>query len=219
MALMSKDVKKIYKLPEVILFCKECTMSNQRPRITFNSNQICSACSYRKSKDKDINWEARDIKLRELCDRYRSCDGNYDVIVPCSGGKDGSYVAYTLKNDYDMNPLCVTWSPLRPTALGKENLQSFIDSGFNSVVGTPNPEISSKLTWESFKELGDPFQPFIYGQTNFPLKIAVSFGIKLIMYGENGEVEYGGDMQNSESPTREIKDHKKHYFSASFFNN
>ena len=34
------------------------------------------------------------------------------------------------------------------------------------------------------------------------------------MYGENGEVEYGGDMKNAFSPTRNYKaDHNKHYFS------
>jgi len=35
------------------------------------------------------------------------------------------------------------------------------------------------------------------------------------MYGENGEVEYGGDMKNAFSPTRDVlSDHKKHYFSG-----
>ena len=34
------------------------------------------------------------------------------------------------------------------------------------------------------------------------------------MYGENGEVEYGGDMKNAFSPTREITDHNEHYFSG-----
>jgi hypothetical protein len=36
----------------------------------------------------------------------------------------------------------------------------------------------------------------------------------LIMYGENGEVEYGGDMKNAFRPTREIADHNGHYFSG-----
>jgi hypothetical protein len=34
------------------------------------------------------------------------------------------------------------------------------------------------------------------------------------MYGENGEVEYGGDMKNANKPTRDIADHDKHYFSG-----
>ena len=187
-----REVKDLYKLPESILFCKKCTISNQRPRITFNKDQVCSACQFRELKDSHIDWREREEYLQELCNKHRSIDGDYDVIVPCSGGKDGGFVAHILKNKYGMNPLCVTWSPLRPTELVEKNLQAFIDSGFNSIVGSPNPHVSARLTWESFKELGDPFQPFIYGQTNFPLQIAVNFGISLIMYGENGEVEYGG---------------------------
>jgi hypothetical protein len=44
--------------------------------------------------------------------------------------------------------------------------------------------------------------------------MAVKHNVALIMYGENGEVEYGGDMQNAHRPTRDIKDHDKHYFSG-----
>ena len=93
-------------------------------------------------------------------------------------------------------------------------MDSFIDKGgFDHIMGRPNGTVNRKLTKLAFEYLGDPFQPFIYGQTNFPLTIAVKFGISLIMYGENGEVEYGGDMKNAYRPTREITDHNKHYFS------
>ena len=35
------------------------------------------------------------------------------------------------------------------------------------------------------------------------------------MFGENGEVEYGGDLKNSEVPTHNITDDMvKHYFSG-----
>ena len=148
-----------------------------------------------------------------LCDQHRKDDGSYDVVVPCSGGKDGSYVAHQLKYNYGMNPLCVTWAPLRPTEIGKKNLDNFIQSGFNHILGTPNPQVTRKLTELSFRHLGDPFQPFIYGQTNFPLQVAVSNNISLIMYGENGEVEYGGDMENAYKPNRVIKI-TLHYFSG-----
>ena len=93
-------------------------------------------------------------------------------------------------------------------------MHDFIQSGFDNILGTPNGIVTRKLTKLSFSHLGDPFQPFIYGQTNFPLKIAIQNKVSLIMYGENGEVEYGGDMKNANRPDREIKDHDKHYFSG-----
>ena len=44
--------------------------------------------------------------------------------------------------------------------------------------------------------------------------MAVKYNVQLIMYGENGEVEYGGDMKNALRPTRDIQDHDSHYFSG-----
>lgn len=156
----------------------------------------------------------REKELLELCNRHRRDDGGYDVIVPCSGGKDGSFVAHELKFKYGMTPLTVTWAPLKATEVGRRNLDAFIASGFDNILGTPNGAVTRKLVQLATKHLGDPFQPFIYGQTNFPLQTSVRYKIPLIMYGENGEVEYGGDMKNAFSPTREIADHDKHYFSG-----
>ena len=214
MKLAKRDVRKMYNLPAEVVYCRRCTVSNQRPRITFDSNGVCSACAYADVKRHQVDWQQRDRELIELCERHRSKDGSYDVIVPVSGGKDGGFVAHQLKYKYGMHPLAVTWAPLSATAIGRQNLDEFIASGFDHVLGTPNPQVTRKLTRLAFEHLGDPFQPFIYGQTNFPLRMAVQFGVPLIMYGENGEVEYGGDMKNANCPTREITDHDKHYFSG-----
>lgn len=211
---MKRDLIKQYNLPREVKFCKKCTVSNQRPRITFDEHGVCSACNYAEYKRTKIDWKARETELVALCDKHRKNNGEYDVIVPCSGGKDGSFVAHQLKYKYGMNPLAVTWAPLKATAIGRQNLDAFIASGFNHILGTPNPQVTKKLTHLSFKHLGDPFQPFIYGQTNFPLHMAVKHNVQLIMYGENGEVEYGGDMKNAFRPTRDIQDHDEHYFSG-----
>ena len=211
---MKKDLIALYNLPRDVRFCKKCTVSNQRPRISFDQNGICSACNFAEYKRTKIDWELREAELVALCEKHRKKNGKYDVIVPCSGGKDGSFVAHQLKNKYGMNPLCVTWAPLKASAIGRKNLDSFIASGFNHVLGTPNPQVTRRLTNLSFRHLGDPFQPFIYGQTNFPLHIAIQHKVQLIMYGENGEVEYGGDMKNAFRPTQEIQDAHSHYFSG-----
>lgn len=209
-----RNLIEMYKLPEEVVFCKKCTISNQRPRITFDENGVCSACNYAEYKKNKIDWEIREKELVELLDKHRKNDGSYDVIVPCSGGKDGSFVAHQLKYKYGMNPLTVTWAPHLPTDLGRKNLDAFIDSGFDNILGRPNGKVHRLMTKLAFLHLGDPFQPFIYGQTNFPLKVAVQNNVSLIMYGENGEVEYGGNMKNAFKPTREIADHDEHYFSG-----
>jgi len=212
--MQNRDTRTRYNLPADVRFCARCVISNQRPRITFDGEGVCSACRYAEYKRHKIDWDLREKELTDLCDRHRREDGGYDVIVPCSGGKDGSFVAHQLKFKYGMNPLTVTWAPLKATQIGRQNLDAFIGSGFNNILGTPDGTVTRRLAQLATLHLGDPFQPFIYGQTNFPLQVSVNFKIPLIMYGENGEVEYGGDMKNALSPTREIADHDKHYFSG-----
>ena len=197
----------------MVRFCRKCVISDQRPRITFDSEGVCSACRFAEQKAK-TDWDARERELSILCDKYRARNSDYDVIVPCSGGKDGGFVAHQLKYHYGMNPLCVTWAPLMPTEIGRKNLDAFIASGFDVIQGYANGPASRKLARLAFEHMGDPFQPFIYGQTNFPLHMAVKYNVRLIMYGENGEVEYGGDMKNADKPARDIEDHDKHYFSG-----
>jgi|TARA_B100002003_G_scaffold66688_1_gene62002 N-acetyl sugar amidotransferase len=211
---MRRDVKKLYNLPDEVKFCKTCTISNQRPRITFDDEGVCSACNFALFKKHEIDWEKRLEELEQLCDKHRKNNGDFDVIVPCSGGKDGSYVAHQLKEEFGMTPLGVTWSPIKASTVGRKNLDAFIASGFNHVIGNPDGQMYRRLTHLAFKHLGDPFQPFIYGQTNYPLHMAVKYNVPLIVYGENGEVEYGGNMKNAYRPTREIEDHDEHYFSG-----
>lgn len=211
-----KNIVKMYNLPGEVKFCKRCTVSNQRPRIVFDEEQVCSACRFAEHKNTRIDWKQREKELIDLAKRYKRTDGGYEVIVPSSGGKDSAFVAHELKYKYGMNVLTVTWSPHLYTDIGFRNFQSMIQvGGLDNILGTPNGIIHRKLTRIAFEVLGDPFQPFIYGQTNFPMQIAVRYNIPLIMYGENGEVEYGGDMKNAFKPTRDYRtDHKKHYFSG-----
>ncbi|MFH0869433.1 MAG: N-acetyl sugar amidotransferase [archaeon] len=210
-----KDNIKKYGLPREVKFCKRCVISNQRPRITFDKEGVCSACRYAEKKQTSIDWAKRERELQALCDKHRSKDGSWDVIVPCSGGKDSAVVAHMLKAKYNMHPLTVTWAPHKYSDIGWSNFQRFIHSGFDNIMGTPNGIVHRKMTRLAFEILGDPFQPFIYGQKAFPIRIATKFNIPLIMYGENGEVEYGGDSKNEESPSHNVDDDMiKHYFSG-----
>lgn len=209
------DVMTRYNLPAEVKFCKKCVMSNQRPRITFDEHGVCSACNFAEYKHGGIDWSKREEALLRLLDKHRKSNGEFDVIVPCSGGKDSTFVAWELKHRYGMNPLTVTWAPHLPTEVGVKNLHNFVAAGFSNILGSPNGQVHRTLTRLSFLHLGDPFQAFIYGQKAFPMRIATMYNIPLIMYGENGEVEYGGDMKNVNNPMHNLRDDlEKHYFSG-----
>jgi N-acetyl sugar amidotransferase len=191
---------RIINPDEEIVYCKKCVMSNQRPQVHFNNEGVCGACLYSEYKHKMVDWDKREKELEELCNRYRKEDGSWDVIVPGSGGKDSSYTAYILKKKFGMHPLTVTWAPAIPTEIGNQNLYNFIQSGFDNILISPNGKTHQKLSKLSFLEYGENFLPFSYGQVHAPLHIAVNYNIPFIMYGENGELEYGGTLKNFNNP-------------------
>jgi len=209
-----KNIDDLYSLPKEVKFCSKCVVSNQRPRITFDENNICSACNFSKYKNEVIDWTERKNQLVELCNKHRKQNNEYDVIVPGSGGKDGNYVAHMLKNEYGMNPLIVTWAPHIYTEIGKKNLTSMINSGFDNILVTPDGSIHRKMTKAAFIEMGDPFQPFIFGQYSTPFKYALFYNVNLVFYGEDGEVEYGGSMEQADRPSLSFEDFTKHRFSG-----
>jgi len=205
-------------LPQEVVYCKKCVMSNQRPRITFNDTGVCSACTYSETKHEGVDWELKQRLFAELCDRHRSKDGSYDVVVPCSGGKDSSTIAHRLKHEYGMHPLSVTFSPPIYTEIGFKNLRSFIDKGFDHILVSPNGVINRALTKTAFVHLGDHNEIFDHGQMSVPFQVALQYGIKLVMYGENGEAEYGGTSRNNDLPGMPWDDFEKIYYSTGLDN-
>ncbi|MDP3900342.1 MAG: N-acetyl sugar amidotransferase [bacterium] len=204
--------KQLAQQPTEVKFCKKCVVSNQRPRTYFNEAGICSACQYAERKEHDIDWVAREQELQTLLDKHRSKDGSFDVIVPASGGKDSGLVAHQLKIKYGMHPLTVTWAPFLYTDIGWKNYQNFVNSGFHNIMANPDGQLHRKLARIAFELKGDHWEPFVFGQKAYPFQIAVKFGIPLIFYGENGEVEYGGSMKNADVPYESPKDWEDLYF-------
>ena len=213
-----------YGLPEKVIYCKNCVISNQRPNssvefkhtkysvkptIFFDDDGVCDACRFSERKHKTIDWGSRESKLRELCDRHRKNDGSYDCIVPGSGGKDSFYASHILKNKYGMHPLTVTWAPHIYTDWGWNNFQSWIHAGHDNYLMTPNGRVHRLLTRLSTELLFHPFQAFMLGQKGLAPKMALLFDIPLVFYGEN-EAEYGNPIGDTDSAERDWS-----YFSAS----
>ena len=167
--------KQFDELPKEVYFCKNCVVSNQRPRTHFNEHGVCSACVWAYEKDHVIDWKERGRELQDLCDRYRSKDGQFDVVVPGSGGKDSIFVAHHLKHRYGMHPLTTTWAPFEWIDIGWENLRSWVLSGFTNLTGQPDGIFHSKLSKLAFELVGDAWQPFTFGQKAWAWNIADKF--------------------------------------------
>jgi len=207
---MSNQLLSPAGLPLKVKFCKKCVESNQKmmgsvqhkdsaktkkETAQFDKEGVCLACRYYEEKEK-FDWDAREKELEQLCDRFRRNDGYYDVLVPGSGGKDSRFVAHILKTKYGMNPLTVTWAPHIYTDIGWKNMQSWIHSGLDNMLFSPNGRVHRKLTRLSFENLLHPFQPFVLGQYYLAPRIAIEKNIKLIIYGDShAEKGVGGKLK------------------------
>ncbi len=208
---MSNKYETKYGLPEQVIFCKRCVMSNQRPASTaefkhtlaskkttihIDAEGICDACRSAEQKE-SIDWKKREEELLKLLDKHRRNDGGYDCIVPGSGGKDSAYQSHVLKYKYGMNPLTITWPPILYTEYGYKNFRNWIDvGGFDNLSFNWNGKTMKLLTRLAIENLLHPFQTFILGQKNLAPKIAKNYGIPLIFYGEN-EAEYGNPIADN----------------------
>ena len=213
---MSENLDAYFGLPAQVKFCRECVISNQRPNstvefrhdasskkdtISFGVDGVCDACRLAQRKRLEVDWSSREEQLVELSARMAGHPGKYNCLIPGSGGKDSFYQAHILKYRYGFRPLTVTWAPHIYTDWGWRNLQSWIGAGFDNMLVTPNSQVHRLLTRLAVDNLFHPFQPFILGQKGLAPRLAATFDIPLIFYGEN-EAEYGNPIADSDSALR-----------------
>lgn len=205
--------KAYYGLPNKVLFCKKTLISNQLPnsavefkhtirskkKTTFiDKNGISDPWKFSRIKKK-INFNEREKKLLKLLDKFRG-KGEFDCIVPGSGGKDSCFAAHILKEKYGMNPLTVTWPPILYTDYGYQNFNNWLESGpFENISAKRDEGLFKLLTNLAIKNLLHPFQTFMLGQKNFPIKVAEKLKIPLIFYGENEAEHHNPIADNSKS--------------------
>lgn len=206
-----------FGLPRDVQFCQKCVLSNQRPNsapeflhrpgapkvgIRLDDSGVCAACNFAEKKQSEVDWDSRKVELEILCDRFRRNDGSYDCVVPGSGGKDSVLAAHVLKFEYGMHPLTVTWAPHIYTDWGWKNFESWIHSGQDNLLMTPNGRVHRLLTRLATETLLHPFQPFVLGQKALAPKLAVLHQIPLVFYGEN-EAEYGNPVSANNGRERD----------------
>ncbi len=217
--MLKNSKNSLFGLPEEVKFCKNCVESNQRfmgsaqlnikkddtkEGVDFDDEGVCLSCRYFEKKEK-FNWNDREKELKDILNKHRKSDGSYDILLPGSGGKDSQFLSYILKYKYKMNPLTITWAPNMYTDIGYKNFNTWISNGFDNILFTPNTKVHKKLTQLAFKNLLHPFQPFTIGQYNLAPKIALQYGIKLIVTGDAYvEKGVGGKIHKEKKTSSEL---------------
>ncbi|MEF9919326.1 MAG: hypothetical protein RR790_08710, partial [Eubacterium sp.] len=82
----------------------------------------------------------------------------------------------------------------------------FLEYGYDNIKITPNPVITQKINKIGFIEQGRPLLSWTTCLNTAMLQIATSMNIPLIMFGEEGESEYGGSTKLRYTPFYDISD-------------
>ncbi|MBF0489170.1 MAG: N-acetyl sugar amidotransferase [Candidatus Omnitrophica bacterium] len=198
-----------------VFWCKNCLNMSTRPRITFDERGWCNACQWMEEKKK-MEWKPRQEELKALLDKYRSKTGGFDCIVPVSGGKDGCSIAYRLKHLYGMNPLTVTVRPALELSIGSENLLNFVNKGYDHIHITTDIEAMRQINKVGFIEKGFPYYGWLIAISSAVIRVGINFNIPLLIYGEDGEVEYGGSKESMYKSGFDIEYIKRIYVEAGY---
>jgi N-acetyl sugar amidotransferase len=189
-------------------YCRLCILPDTRPNLKIDSEGHCNCPASVKARP--VNWRQRKTAWRKLVREVRAKRASYDCVIPVSGGKDSTWQVITALR-WGLRPLAVTWKSPARNRLGEANLQNLIRLGVDHIDLTINPRVEKKFTWKAFEKLGSPAIPMHMALHAIPLRVAVSFRIPLILWGENSAYEYGGEEGEKLKGTRLTPDWFRRY--------
>jgi len=171
-------------------YCSSCVLPDSRPNLVLGANGICNACETHATK-RVIDWQAREQAFRHVVDHAKARSRGYDCVIPVSGGKDSTWQVVKCL-EYGFNPLAVTWKAPSRTEIGARNLDNLVSLGVDHIDYQVSPKVERKFMYQALDRFGSTAIPMHLAIFNIPTKIAVRFGIPLVIWGENSAFEYGG---------------------------
>jgi N-acetyl sugar amidotransferase len=171
-------------------YCRRCILPDTRPNLVIGPDGVCNACASHGTK-RDIDWRARAAAFDAVVAHAKARSSSYDCLIPVSGGKDSTWqVVKCLETG--LNPLAVTWKTPGRTAIGQRNLDNLVSLGVDHIDYQINPKVERAFMLAALERFGSTAVPMHMAIFAIPAKIAVRFGIPLVVWGENSAFEYGG---------------------------
>lgn len=164
--------------------CTRCVLPETHETITFDAEGVCNVCRQQEFKQDKIDWTTRKQELSELIEQYRG-KGDYDCLVPFSGGKDSTWTLYYLIKEFNLRPLVVRFDHgfLRPN-LNENTIKTLRHLGCDMHNFTPNWKVVQKLMLQSFLDKGDFCWHCHTGIFAYPMQVAIRFNVPLVFWGE-----------------------------------
>lgn len=163
--------------------CSKCLLPETHETITFDSEGVCSVCLNSELKN-TIDWKERKEELLKITEKFKG-KGQYDCIIPFSGGKDSVWTLYYAVMELGLKPLVVSFDHgfYRPNLVSNRN-KVLKQLGVDFLMFTPNWKLVRQLMLQSFLEKGDFCWHCHTGIFSYPMWVALEKNVPLVLWGE-----------------------------------
>jgi N-acetyl sugar amidotransferase len=169
-------------------WCKRCVYPQAAVNLSLDDDGVCSSCRTFEAFDKLTPefWGQRRKRFERILEEaLKDRKGNYDVLIPVSGGKDSYYQTHVICKEYGLKPLLVTYhgNNYLPVADYNRDRMRHVFDADHMVVG-PSVDVLRKHTRLCFRKMGDMNWHAHCGIFTVPIQMAVKFDIPLVIWGE-----------------------------------
>lgn len=166
-------------------------MPTTRPGLKLDEQGVCGACRWHQQKQ-SIDWDSR---LQELKDTVRWAKQRslspWSCVLGVSGGKDSTWQAMMVREKLGVEPLLVQFVSSDGTEVGRQNIENLHALGFTLISMQPNPKVAQALSRKSYRTYGNLHKYAEMALFATPYRVAMAYGIPLVLFGENPALEAG----------------------------
>ena len=169
-------------------YCKRCVYPVIAVNVHTDTEGVCSACRVAEQferLDEDF-WTRRRLLFEETIGKLvAKRKGEYDCLIPVSGGKDSYYQTHKIVTDYGLKPLLVTYhgnNYLPEGDYNRDRMRQVFDA--DHLVFGPSVEVLRRLNRLCFRKMGDMNWHAHCGIMTYPVIMAVRMQIPLVVWGE-----------------------------------
>lgn len=160
--------------------CNKCILTDAYPGLSFNEEGTCSMCS-----SHHVFEPYGEEKLMQIIELKKSKKrGEYDALVPLSGGKDSMYILYLAVKVYKLKVLTMTYDNGFVSQLALDNMTRAVERmGVKLIVCKPDNNVLRKIYKNMLLASGD-----ICGACGIAIKasmfkVADDYKIPMILLG------------------------------------
>lgn len=181
--------------PSHFQVCGRCLYNTGHPfGLVIGDDGICSGCRTHEEKSR-LDWNDREQLLqRRLADFLGKREtADYDCVVPVRGTPEYFKVLDIVTNRLGLRPLVVNYNSQFNSDVGIRNFDLLRETFDVDILHyTTNPLVYRKLVREALVRVGSLHWPFLAGETQLPVRVAIDKRIPLVIWPTHQPTEQVG---------------------------